>query len=233
MITLNTIPSVLSFYTRCCSIFQRTLTLKQCNLNSNIMKTKIQSSLKAIFKLGMLALMVIAVSCSQETVQDSVNISPENLNAQAAKGKKGKRVTRAIRGKINNDANPDLPPNTDCGFPLSANFINGNMGHLGKIQPGSFGRPTSCAFGGPGILITTYDVNYIGAHGDEIRTLDYTTIICDDPNDPTCPTGTFEGTVEIVGGSGRFEGATGNMVFVDARFEGSISTWRLEGEITY
>ncbi len=194
-----------------------------------IMKTKIQSNLKAISFLAMLALITMVISCSPETAMDET----ENLEAHSAKSSNAAVATRAIRAKINNDANPDLPPNTDCGFPLSANFIYGNMGHLGKIQPGSFGRPTSCAFGGPGILITTYDVNYIGAHGDEIRTLENTTIICDDPNDPTCPTGTFVGTIEIVGGSGRFEGATGNMVFVDARFEGSISTWRLEGEITY
>lgn len=186
---------------------------------------------KVLLGVSMLVMLLFAYSCSQETSLDPT----ENLEAHSAKSNKGAKATRAIRGKINNDAttNPSIPPNMDCGFPLSANDIFGNMTHLGKIQPGSYGIPTSCAFGGPGILITTYEVNYIGAHGDEIRTLENTTIICDDPNDPTCPTGSFEGTIEIMGGTGRFEGATGNMVFADARFVGSKSTWRVVGEITY
>lgn len=195
------------------------------------MKTKIQSNLKTISYLAVLALIAMVISCSQETTMDGT----ENLEAHTVKSSKAAKATRAIRGKINNDAttNPAIPPNTDCGFPLNANDIFGNMTHLGKIQPESYGRPTSCTFGGPGILITTYEVNYIGAHGDEIRTLENTTIICDDPTDPTCPTGTFEGTIEIVGGSGRFEGAEGNMVFKDASFVGSKSTWEVVGEITY
>jgi hypothetical protein len=195
------------------------------------MKTINYYLLKALFGVSILAMFLLSYSCSQETSMDGT----ENIEAYSAKSKKGAKTTRAMRGKINNDAttNPAIPPNEDCGFPLSANDIFGNMTHLGKIQPGSYGIPTSCSFGGPGILITTYEVNYIGAHGDEIRTLDNTTIICDDPNDPTCPTGTFEGTIEIIGGTGRFEGATGNMVFVDGSFIGSKSTWEVMGEITY
>jgi len=186
---------------------------------------------KVLLGVSVLAMILFAYSCSQETSLDPT----ENLEAYSAKSDKGAKATRAIRAKLNNDAttNPSLPPNEDCGFPLNANDIFGNMTHIGKIQPGSYGIPTSCSFGGPGVLITTYEVNYIGAHGDQIRTLENTTIICDDPTDPTCPTGSFEGTIEIIGGTGRFEGATGNMVFVDARFVGPKSTWRVVGEIIY
>jgi len=186
--------------------------------------------------LAMLALISMVISCSQETAMGET----EKLEAHSAKSSKGSVATRAIRAKLNNDANPDLPPNMDCGFSLSANFIYGNMGHLGKIQPGSYGQPTSCVFFDPSndrypgqfYLETTYNVNYIGANGDAIHTTENTIIIFDDE---TFETGRFEGTVTVDpdNSTGRFEGATGNMVFVDARFAGSISTWRLEGEITY
>jgi len=192
------------------------------------MKTIQQHLTKTIFGIAFMAVFMFMSSCSQETVLDN----PENLEGIAAKSENTKKATRAIRGKINNDATTsDIPPNTDCGFDLTANDIFGNMTHLGKIQPYSYGRPMSCAPGTePGTLETFYLVNYIGAHGDEIRTEETVTIIFDDD---TFLTGTFEGTIKIVGGSGRFEGATGNMVFVDASFVGSVSTWEVVGEIRY
>lgn len=184
----------------------------------------------------MLAMILFSYSCSPETTLEPT----ENLEAYSAKSKKGAKATRAIRGKINNDAttNASIPPNNDCGFDLSANDIFGNMTHIGKIQPGSYGIPISCVFYDPSndlypgqfYLETIYNVNYIGAHGDEIRTRENTTIIFDDA---TFVTGIFVGTIEIIGGTGRFEGATGNMVFVDASFIGSKSTWEVVGEITY
>jgi len=200
------------------------------------MKTINHYLLKVLFGVSILAIFMLAYSCSQETTLDGT----ENIEAYLAKSKKGAKATRAMRGKINNDAttNPNLPPNTECGFDLTANDIFGNMTHLGKIQPGSYGQPISCVFfdssndlyPGQFYLETIYNVNYIGAHGDEIRTRENTTIIFDDD---TFVTGTFEGTIEIIGGTGRFEGATGNMVFVDASFIDSKSTWEVVGEITY
>ncbi len=77
------------------------------------MKTQTQSSLKVMFKLAMLALLMVVFSCSQETVLDSELDGTENLNAQAAKGKKGKRATRAIRAKLNNS--PAVPVVTFTG----------------------------------------------------------------------------------------------------------------------
>ena len=192
------------------------------------MKTIKQILAKAMLGIAAVALFLFTASCSQESVLDTSN----DLEVYSAKSSKAKKATRAIRGKLNNDATTsDIPPNFDCGFPLSANDIFGNMTHLGKIQPKSFGIPISCAFGDePGILQTEYLVNYIGAHGDEIQTMDTVTIFCADAD---CFTGTFEGTLKIIGGTGRFEGATGNMVFKNASFVGSTSTWEVEGEITY
>lgn len=186
--------------------------------------------------LALLALVLMVISCSTESALDAT----DNIEAYSAKSKKGAKATRAMRGKINNDAttNPNLPPNTECGFDLTANDIFGNMTHLGKIQPGSYGQPISCEFFDPSndlypgqfYLKTIYNVNYIGAHGDEIRTRENTNIIFDDD---TFVTGTFVGTIEIIGGTGRFDGATGNLVFVDATFIDSKSSWEVVGEITY
>ena len=182
--------------------------------------------------LFLLAMLLISVSCSTESVTDS---STDDLNVEYAKSDNAKQATRAIRGRLNNG--PDLSMATttcipeELGIALTTNFIYGNMTHLGKIQPGSFGRPIECELDLElGIIISVYEVNYIGAHGDEIRTREYVTII---PDDPTFATGSFEGTIEIIGGTGRFENATGSMEFVDARFVGANSTWRLVGEITY
>lgn len=239
------------------------------------MKTQIQSSLKAIFKLAMLALMVIAVSCSQETVQDSVNNSPENLNAQAAKGKKGKRVTKKISARIFNFPDPDqtaenvvfcLPGEDPPAFPLSRNIINGNMTHLGKLQAGSeydedlnepiigsYGVPVSCTPGAEDLSVafTEFIVYYVAANGDRFVTEEKVTLrfnvspegVVDFNN------GTFENTLDMYGdpipitivsesGTGRFEGATGDLfqkngTFSFDEFGNGGSTWDLVGTITY
>lgn len=191
------------------------------------MKTIKQIFAKSILGIAVVALFLFTTSCSQESVLEPI----DNLEAHTLKSPNAKKATRAIRGKINNDATTsDIPPNMDCGFPLSANDIFGNMTHLGKIQPESYGIPIFCEFAGPLSLNTVYLVNYIGAHGDEIQTREMVTITFDDD---TFFTGSFDGDIEIIGGTGRFEEATGHMVFVDARFEGSVSTWEVVGEITY
>jgi hypothetical protein len=197
------------------------------------MKTINHYPSKVLLGVSMLAMILFAYSCSQETSLDPT----ENLEAYSAKSDKGAKATRAIRAKLNNDADPSVQPvlcsPSGAGIALTTNFIYGNMTHLGKIQPGSFGRPIECeAVLAEGKINSVYEVNYIGAHGDEIRTRENVTIIFN-PEDPTFNTGTFEGTIDIMGGKGRFEFATGNMVFVGASFVGSVSTWEVVGEITY
>ncbi len=204
--------------------------------------------MKTIFKLALVVLFVLPYSCSPDTVLDS-----ENLEAVNAKSKKAKKATRAWRGKFSNVA--DLTqPTIACvpvseGVVLTTNIISGNMTHLGKIQAGSFGRPIdgTCFLTGPNSLRVIYNVNYIGAHGDQITTEEDVTLILDFDADPSGQTGTFENTkdangnpipIKIIDGTGRFEGATGELLFKDAKFgpagDGTvISTWRLIGEITY
>ena len=191
------------------------------------MKTSKQFFSNLILGIAVVVLLLFTGSCSPESIVDP----SENLEAYTVKSSNAKKATRAIKGKLNNDATTSgIPPNTDCGFDLNANDIFGNMTHLGKIQPGSFGIPISCVFGADGCLQTVYLVNYIGAHGDEIRTRETVKIMFDDE---TFLTGSFEGTIEITGGTGRFEEATGSLVQKNARFVGSASTWEVEGTITY
>jgi len=210
------------------------------------MKTINHDLLKVLFGVGILAMFLLAYSCSQETVTDPALNGAENLNGINAKSSNAARATRAIRAKLNNA--PAVPLETftgncfildDPGTPeineeliieLTTNDIFGNMTHLGKIQPGTQGIPVECNFNADGSLQTVYLVNYIGAHGDEIHSTDYVTII---PDCPTCTTGTFEGTLVINGGTGRFVDAKGDMVFVNATYDGPNSTWELVGTITY
>ena len=220
------------------------------------MKTKIQSSLKVIFKLAMLALIVMAVSCSQETVLDPAQNGAENLNAQAAKGKKA----RPIKAKLFNFADPNQTEGNlllcALGFPLTRNIINGNMSHLGKLQPGSdfdedegvpisgsYGVPTSCIPNADlSSLTTEFDVYYVAANGDRFVTKEFVTIDFNLDDFPDYSVGTFTNTlyvngdpipITIVSGTGRFEGATGELFFVDAVFGPGGTTWELVGEITY
>jgi len=205
------------------------------------MKTESHNKLTSIFKLSILSLLMLTFSCTQDSVLDGVNDSPQELNAQAAKSENAARATRAIRGKINNKAtsNPDAPEGTTClgtafgDIPLTTNDIFGNMTHLGKIQAESYGVPVECIGLDPDTFTieSMYHVNYIGAHGDAIHTVEHVFIWLDPATEFT--TGTFDGTIEIVGGTGRFEEATGWMNFVNATFVGDESTWELVGEITY
>ena len=188
-----------------------------------------------IHTLALLALaaLFIVVSCTSESVADS---STDDLNVEYAKSENAKMATRAIRGKVNNGPNENFDPficDTPVGpVPLTTNNIYGNMTHLGKLQPGSLGVPTSCVVFDitTFTLETTYEVNYIGAHGDEIRTFEHVFLT---PTAPDFSTGVFTGTITIIGGTGRFENATGFMEFVDANWVGVNSTWGLVGEITY
>lgn len=212
------------------------------------MKTIAKLFAKTTLGIALAAFLLLSYSCTQDSVMDA----EETLTAVNAKSKKGKKATRAWRAKLSNvgDLNQPLVDCTpDVGFELTTNFISGNMTHLGKIQSGSFGRPQpgTCFVTGPNTARAIFIVNYIGAHGDMITTEEDVTLILDLEADPTGGTGTFVNTkdmdgniipIKILEGTGRFEGAEGELFFKDAQFSPDadgvvVSTWRLIGEITY
>jgi len=221
-----------------------------CNpLNHYYMKPIDQSFSKTFFQLAIVAVLLFSFSCSPEADMDA----PENLKAVNAKSKKGKKVTRAWRGKFSNVADQNQPivaciPE-EAGVLLTTNIISGNMTHMGKIQPGSFGRPQegTCFLTSENSVRVIFYVNYIGAHGDMITTVEDVTLILDLEADPFGQVGTFENSrdtdgnlipITILEGTGRFEGAEGKLLFKDAVFspgpDGTVlSTWELQGEITY
>lgn len=200
---------------------------------------------KALFGVSILAMFLLTYSCSQETVTDPALNGGENLNAQAAKGKKGKRVTKHITARIFNFADPDQTdqnvlfclPGDPPDFPLSRNIINGNMTHLGKLQPGSeydedlnepitgsYGVPTSCAPGAAdlSVVFTEFIVYYVAANGDRFVTEEKVTLRFNvsSGGDVDFNNGTFENTLDVNGdpipitilsGTGRFDGAEGEL----------------------
>lgn len=213
------------------------------------MKKSIQKCLRQSVRWGSLILLISAISCTQETADDPV----ENLETVNAKSNKAKKSTRAWRGKFSNVADLNQPlvaciPE-EAGVALTTNIISGNMTHMGKIQPGSFGRPQegTCFLTSENSVRVIFYVNYIGAHGDMITTVEDVTLIIDFEADPLGQVGTFENSrdadgniipIKILEGTGRFEGATGELLFKDAVFSPGpngtvLSTWELEGEITY
>ncbi len=216
------------------------------------MGTTIKSSIQTLFRLAMVATILFAFSCDKESMNDASKL---NMDAVSLKGKKH---AVPISARLYNFADPNQPIEdlqacfdgdgndlSGIGFALTRNIINGNMTHLGKLRPGissedgvpisgSFGNPTSCLINVDFDKATTvYHVNYVAANGDELHTMEDVLLIFDLANYPDYSVGSFEGTIEIVGGTGRFENAEGNMVFVGATFGPEGSTWGLEGEIIY
>jgi hypothetical protein len=220
------------------------------------MKKQTRGSLKKMLKLATLALIMVVFSCSQESVLDSELDGAENLNAQAAKGKK----SRPIKATLFNFADPNQTEGDLLlcapGFPLTRNVLGGNMSHLGKLQQGTeydeiAEEPISGSFGVPTVcnpnedlssLETEFTVYYVAANGDRFVTKEFVTIDFNLVDFPDYSVGTFTNTLDefgdpipivIVNGTGRFEGASGKMFFVDAVFGPDGTTWDLVGEITY
>ncbi|MGB5237235.1 MAG: hypothetical protein WBN59_06335, partial [Flavobacteriaceae bacterium] len=143
------------------------------------MKQSIQKCLRQSVRWGSLILLISVISCTQETANDPM----ENFETVNAKSNKAKKSTRAWKGKFSNVADPNQPlvacVPEEAGVALTTNIISGNMTHMGKIQPGSFGRPQegTCFLTSESSVRVIFYVNYIGAHGDMITTVEDVTLI--------------------------------------------------------
>jgi hypothetical protein len=185
--------------------------------------------------------MIVAISilllaaCTKESMQEN-SFKAQELSAKNSSNQKV-RVTRPISNSLESDSDPSLPP-LSCtvpdGFPGVAIgggvLFYGNMSHLGKVHGN--GVNTSCSVISPTqISITSEDIGY-AANGDQLWT-EGSIVVTFPPAGSTIAT--ITGGSKIVGGTGRFAGATGyfiyeNMVVDLATGHESHTSY---GEITY
>ena len=184
-----------------------------------------KKSILVLFKALLLVTLFIGVSCTSESISDL-----DSAN------KKTNQKERPMKGNFSNTPVEGLDPficlPDVLGIPLTTNHLFGNVTHLGKLQDGSLGLPQTCEVYDLATftLRITYNTIYVTPNGDELYGFSETFVT---PAPPTFTTGTFTGTVEIVGGTGRFDDASGGWDFVNASFVGDNSTWQIDGSITY
>ena len=187
------------------------------------MKTKRKNGMKAILKLALLSTFILsAVSCSTESISEA---DTTDLTAVAAKSKKPRPIKNTYVG-IDRFEDGEL---------VGAEF-SGTMSHAGKVT----GQTTTTSFGftSPSLeqATQTSDDVVVTANGDEIYTSSAITITFSPESiaDFTFSSGTYTGGFDIVGGTGRFEGATGRMDIVGhGEFSAGVARHSATGSITY
>ena len=158
------------------------------------MKTKRNKSMKSILKLILLTTCIVSVvSCSTESISD---LSEGDLTSVELKS--GKKVERPI--SIVLEGIDDLDG-------IGGTF-SGRMTHLGKIH-GTVGDGTFLPNPdevGTFIFTSTEDDVVIAANGDQLFSRSSLIFVPTSANSFT-----YTGTISFIGGTGRFEGATGSM----------------------
>ncbi len=175
------------------------------------MKTINKNVIRKIFKLALLLAIITGVSCS-----------PENLDEPQTSDRTLIQGPRPITNSLESDPDPNGPP------PFGESIFSGRMSHLGKVT--GVLVVTSIIPDIDGNLdIITEDV-IIAANGDELYS---TSVIKLDPTNPTMATA--EGGATFNGGTGRFENATGFLIFENMVFNlvTGHESHTSYGEITY
>lgn len=167
----------------------------------------------SILRLALLTTVLMAVSCSTESISD---YETTDLTATAAKAKMSRPIKNTYVGVDRTDG--------------SGTDFTGNMSHAGKITGQTFTLPFEINDDFTGGVLKSNDI-VVTANGDEIHTYSEA-VITFAPGSFT--EGIYEGGFDIVGGTGRFEGATGRME-IDGQgvFSGGISKHTATGTITY
>ncbi|WP_297702845.1 hypothetical protein [uncultured Eudoraea sp.] len=151
--------------------------------------------MKTFFKAVLTMAVLLALSCTQESVTDGTT---EDLTATAVRA--GKKVDRPIKNSIVSIDKLDGSPTT----------FTGNMSHLGKIT-GTVGTGIFDLnfVTGIGLFTSAPDEDIIyAANGDELHTQSVLTFIFSEDFLSATYMGYFDFTE---GSTGRFDGATGRM----------------------
>lgn len=142
---------------------------------------------------------LLLAACKKESMsENAIQAEPQSVANQTA----GVRVTRPIYNSLQSD--PD--PNTTS--PYGGQVFTGTMTHLGNVHGTTFNTsftPISANV----FSITSRDKTY-AANGDELWTEG--SIMVTFPTDGST-IATITGGSRIVGGTGRFAGATGYFVY--------------------
>jgi len=165
--------------------------------------------MKTMFKLAILLIFAITISCDSETLSD-----PDGAMV-ASKSANAKKVTKDFTNSYTT---------TDKGF-------YGIMTHVGKYTGRDKDLPPNFVFTGELTGIQSGVEIITAANGDEIWTEStaYITFV----NDGTYLNGTYTGTWKIYDGTGRFAGATGSATINNGVFDKDGSYHNSVGTITY
>ena len=155
--------------------------------------------MKTIVKLFVLPVLLIAVSCSVESVAESA----EELNAVTLKGKR----------KGNCDVYKERPSRNTYFAEAGSTEFSGTWGYPVGDYTGS-SVTTSFVLNDDGTATQTADEIVIAEGGDELRT---SSVVLITPASETA--GTYTLTFIVTGGTGRFEDATGSFRVKNGRYD--------------
>ena len=178
-------------------------------------------------KLGFLILAIALITaCEKDEVSNDVQLLKAGIESS--------EEVKMIPFKGNFVSFPVAPDLFDCVDPDTGdvvqaalvNAISGNATHIGVLDPNlSPLVPTDCLLDvGNGKLVVGLDMTFVNKKGDGIQILGESIINLD---------GTATGSFDIIGGFGKFDGASG---WIETEgffnFENGVATYRGEGMVT-
>lgn len=150
---------------------------------------------------------LLLAACNKEVTPDDAN-QANALSDNSAMDAKG-RTTFPIFDKLESD--PDPNPQTECGSAITY----GTMTFLGKVHGISVNK--TCIYNADytELAVTSVDTTY-GANGNQLWTEG--DIVIHFPTDGST-VATITGGSKIVGGTGRYAGATGFFIYEDMVYD--------------
>lgn len=151
---------------------------------------------------------LLLAACKKEVTSDDAN-QANALSDNSEMTAKGGKITLPIFDKLESD--PDPNPQTECGGALTY----GNMTYLGKVHGISVNKTCTYSADGTELALTSADTTY-GANGNQLWTNG--DIVIHFPTDGST-VATITGGSTIVGGTGRYAGATGFFIYEDMVYD--------------